>query len=368
MGILKKQIDIAVACLYPIRPDRIGGMDRFFWAFDQAVKAKGKRIVWFFPAASGYSHYEQMGLQLEFVSDSVFEAGVINKVQHEFNVAICVCHFVPYNTRYVSKLKSHVGKLFFVDHMSRPRIPKSFKYRIWYYLKGIINRKHVDGVIAVSDYVKHRISNELGSHWFAKTKTIHNGVDFDLYQSNRTVTEPMSDLFAIGYVTIDKGFQDLILAVSILKPDFPSISCLIAGDGPYRPELEALIVELGLSSHIRFIGNINNQFDWMRGSRVVVIPSLWYEACPFTVIESMACGAAMVVSDAGGIPELVDDTALVYPKGDTIALVNQLKKLLADSMLQRRIGSMAAEHANRHFGLNRMVGEHIEYSLNQLQS
>jgi glycosyltransferase involved in cell wall biosynthesis len=75
-----------------------------------------------------------------------------------------------------------------------------------------------------------------------------------------------------------------------------------------------------------------------------------------------------VVSDAGGIPELVDDTALVYPKGDTNALVNQLKKLLADSMLQRRLGSMAAELANRQFGLNRMVVEHVEYSLNQPQS
>ncbi|MFM7768211.1 MAG: glycosyltransferase, partial [Bacteroidota bacterium] len=222
MGFLKQQVDIVVACLYPIRPDRIGGMDRFFWAFDQAVKANGKSIVWVFPNASKYEHYEKMGLQLEFVSDAVFELGVINKLHSEYSASICICHFVPYNTRYLSRLKSQVQKLVFVDHMSRPRISKSIKYRIWYYLKGILNRSHVDGVIAVSDYVKQRIAQELGSRWLEKVQTIHNGVDFSLYQSTAEAREPLADLFAIGYITIDKGFQDLIQSVSELKQDFPT--------------------------------------------------------------------------------------------------------------------------------------------------
>jgi len=354
--------------MYPIRPDRIGGMDRFFWAFDKAVKANGKRIVWFFPYASAFEHYAKEGLQVEFIPDLIFESGVIRKLRNDYDVSVCICHFVAYNTRYVSQFKSQVGKLFFVDHMSRPRIPKSFKYRIWHYLKGIINGWHVDGVIAVSDYVKDRISKELGLRWLTKSHTIHNGVDFELYKSSSSVNEPMADLFAIGYITIDKGFQDLIQAVYELKQLFPSVTCVIAGDGPYKPELEAFVMKLGLSSHVRFLGNINNQYDWMRGARVVVIPSLWYEACPFTVIESMACGSAMVVSDAGGIPELVADTALVYPKGNTIALANQLKKLLADRNLQDELRIQAASRANRYFDLCRMVDDHLKYTLKQLSS
>ena len=365
---MRKQIDIAVACLYPIRPDRIGGMDRFFWAFDKAVREVGKSIVWFFPKADAFQHYQIHGLQIEFISDTVFEFGLLENLKNNYQASICVCHFVPYNTRYASHLKSYVGKLCFVDHMSRPRIPKSLKYRIWYYLKGLINNTHVDGVISVSDYVKNRISSELGSRWLAKTYTIHNGVDFDLYQSTKSNSEAITDLFAIGYVTIDKGFQDLIYAISNLKQEFPAIRCVIAGDGPFKPELENMVFKLGLSSHIRFLGNINNQYDWMRSSKVVVIPSLWYEACPYTVIESMACGSSMVVSDAGGIPELVGNTALVYSKGDTTALINQLKKLLGDSTLQRSLGSMAAARANQLFGLHKMVEDHLEYTLQQLKS
>ena len=365
---MRKQVDIAVACLYPIRTDRIGGMDRFFWAFDKAVKDVGKSIIWLFPKSDAFQHYQKHGLQIEFISDSIFESGLIENLQNNYQASICVCHFVPYNTRFVSRLKSYVGKLCFVDHMSRPRIPKSFKYRIWYYMKGLINGKHIDGIIAVSDYVKNRISSELGSRWLAKTHTIHNGVDFDLYQSTKSKSESITDLFAIGYVTIDKGFQDLIYSLSNLKQEFSAIRCVIAGDGPFKPELENMVFKLGLSSNIRFLGNINNQYDWMRNSKVVVIPSLWYEACPFTVIESMACGSSMVVSDAGGIPELVGDTALVYPKGDTTALSNLLKKHLADSKLQTSLGSKAADRAKQHFGLHRMVEDHLEYTLQQLKS
>jgi glycosyltransferase involved in cell wall biosynthesis len=364
---LRKQVDIAVACLYPIRPDRIGGMDRFFWAFDKAVKDVGKSIVWFFPKSDAFQHYHNHGLQIEFISDAIFEYGLIESLQNNYHASICVCHFVPYNTRYVGRLKSYVGKLCFVDHMSRPRILKSLKYRIWHYLKGLINNKNVDGIIAVSNYVKNRIYLELGGRWLTKTHVIHNGVDFDLYKSSNSSSESIVDLFAIGYVTIDKGFQDLIQAVSNLKQEYPSISCVIAGDGPYKHELENLVFKHGLSSHIRFIGNINNQFDWMRNSKVVVIPSLWYEACPFTVIESMACGSSLVVSDAGGIPELVGNTALVYSKGDTTALSNQLKKLLMDSSLQRSLGSKAAARAKQHFGLDRMIEDHLEYTLQKLK-
>ncbi len=365
---MRKQVDVAVACLYPIRPDRIGGMDRFFWAFDKAVKDVGKSIVWFFPKSDTFQHYHNHGLKIEFISDKIFESVLIESFQNNYQASLCICHFVPYNTRYASRLKSYVGKLCFVDHMSRPRIPKSLKYRIWHYLKGLINYRNIDGIIAVSDYVKIRISSELGRRWLAKTHTIHNGVDFDLYQSTKSNSENITDLFAIGYVTIDKGFQDLIHAVSNLKQEFPAIRCVIAGDGPFKLDLENMVFKLGLSSHIRFLGNINNQYDWMRNTKVVVIPSLWYEACPFTVIESMACGSSMVVSDAGGIPELVCDTALVYPKADTSALSNQLKILLTDSKLQSNLGSKAADRANQHFGLHRMVKDHLEFSLKQLNS
>jgi len=82
----------------------------------------------------------------------------------------------------------------------------------------------------------------------------------------------------------------------------------------------------------------------------------------------MACGSAMVVSDAGGIPELVADTALVYPKGNTIALANQLKKLLADRNLQDELRIQAASRANRYFDLCRMVDDHLKYTLKQLSS
>jgi len=76
-------------------------------------------------------------------------------------------------------------------------------------------------------------------------------------------------------------------------------------------------------------------------------------------MEAMACGRAVVATDAGDIPSLVDDgkTGFVVPRGDDTALVDRLEKLIVGRDLCKRMGEAGRAKAEREFGVDRLVSD-----------
>jgi glycosyltransferase involved in cell wall biosynthesis len=83
------------------------------------------------------------------------------------------------------------------------------------------------------------------------------------------------------------------------------------------------------------------------------------EGCPNVVLEAMACGRAVVATDAGDLPRLIDNekTGFVVPRGDETALANRIAILLKDRELCRRMGEAGRMKAERAFGLERLMSE-----------
>jgi glycosyltransferase involved in cell wall biosynthesis len=83
----------------------------------------------------------------------------------------------------------------------------------------------------------------------------------------------------------------------------------------------------------------------------VVTPSVWYENCPYSVMEALAAGRPVVASDIGGLPELVveGEDGLIVPPGDPVALAAAMKTLWEDPQLQKRL-SAEAVRASSEFG------------------
>lgn len=136
-------------------------------------------------------------------------------------------------------------------------------------------------------------------------------------------------LLYFGRLAAEKGVRTLIDAAH-------NVGCRleILGTGPMEQELKDYVKRIGADS-ITVLGYQSGQtlVDFIKGSRCVVVPSMWYENAPYSVIEAMALGKPLVVSNYGGLPELVEDgkNGYIYDAagGDTVeALSVCLKKML----------------------------------------
>ena len=104
----------------------------------------------------------------------------------------------------------------------------------------------------------------------------------------------------------EKGVQVLLESFSRLCLDDKDLRLLIAGAGPYEGRLKALAADLGLAGRVEFLGFIDEQQrnSLLKQADVAVFPSL-YEPFGIVALEAMAAQVPVVVSDTGGLSEVV---------------------------------------------------------------
>lgn len=117
-------------------------------------------------------------------------------------------------------------------------------------------------------------------------------------------------------------------------PDGPVV--VVAGEGPLRPQLEAMASEL--RSPLRLLGHRDDVADLLSAADVAVLASDW-EARPLVAQEALRIGTALVATDVGGVAGLVDAAAVLVPPGDARALGEAIRALLDDP--QRRADYVA---------------------------
>jgi glycosyltransferase involved in cell wall biosynthesis len=163
-------------------------------------------------------------------------------------------------------------------------------------------------------------------------------------------------IFACRQLFPRKGIRFLLEAAAQLKPRFPDLKVVLAGDGFERPELTRLAADLGIGPDVTFLGWVPNTElpPYYRAAAVSVIPSL-EEGFGIPAAEAMGCEVPVVASDAGGLPEVVEDgiTGLVVPRGDSTALARAIGSLLADPDRRRAMGQAGRARALRLFDWDR---------------
>lgn len=129
---------------------------------------------------------------------------------------------------------------------------------------------------------------------------------------------------------------------------------LIVGDGPQRLELELLSRELAIAQYTEFAGPVAHADvpAWLHRLDIYAAPSrLDSESFGVAVIEASACALPVVVSDAGGLPEVVIDgrTGVVVRREDVSALHAALKRLVLDAGLRDRLGRCGRARVERDY-------------------
>ena len=135
-----------------------------------------------------------------------------------------------------------------------------------------------------------------------------------------------------GRLVPEKGVDVLIRAVAAAGAALESARLLIVGDGPQRAALEAIVAACGLGERTTFTGHLGREESqvFLDPAWVQVVPSLWPEPFGLVALEAMYRGTAVIVSDAGALPEVVGQGGLVVAAGDVSALAAALVEVVAD--------------------------------------
>jgi glycosyltransferase involved in cell wall biosynthesis len=139
------------------------------------------------------------------------------------------------------------------------------------------------------------------------------------------------------------------------------VDLLLAGDGPLRPALERLVDELGISDRVRFLGVRSDVADLLAAADLFALSSL-SEAASLTVLEAMASGTPVVVTDVGGNPEMIRRgvDGQLTPRGDAVAMAETILRVLREPQLAASMAARAAERARTTYRLERTVDRYYD--------
>lgn len=211
-----------------------------------------------------------------------------------------------------------------------------------------------DHVLTCSQFVKDRLVRK--ARFPEERITVLNyGLPEARFHDPTSAPKGASDrpvrVFCAARASRVKGIQHLIEATRLLteRGTLPEFEVCYAGSGPDLEDFERRAS--GLGATFRFLGFVDDTTSHLREADIVVIPSVWGDAFPYSVLEALAAGKPVVASRAGGIPEQVGDSGcgILVPPGDDVALADALERLIRDPEVRDEMGREAYRRARERF-------------------
>lgn len=171
----------------------------------------------------------------------------------------------------------------------------------------------------------------------------------------------------VGRLSEMKGHRTLFAAWRKVTGRLPEARLLVVGDGELARECRKVVVRDGLSESVRFLGFRDDVPRLLEAIDVLAAPSERDEGTSHAVLEAMAQGVPAVVTDCGGLPELVQDdrTGRIVPIGAPDLLATAIADLLSDSGTRLRLGAEARNWIEERHALPEITTR-LEAALRQL--
>jgi glycosyltransferase involved in cell wall biosynthesis len=221
--------------------------------------------------------------------------------------------------------------------------------------------KRMQAVVCVSAAVERFAQQRLG-FLPAQTRTIPNGVNVPRFAtaipmrwSSIGWPDDAEVVLFVGRLHPQKGIELLQRQIDSLAPPASKRRLLLVGDGPLRKSVAAWTDSIG-HDRVRCLPWQSDVAPWMRGCRVLVLPSR-YEGMPNVVLEAMAAGRPVVCSNVEGSEELLQHaySEQVFPAGDHVEMKQRIERFLQDQALRDRIGIANQTRARNDYSLPAMV-------------
>ena len=184
----------------------------------------------------------------------------------------------------------------------------------------------VDKIIFVSKWVQNRFFTSIDRKLMNKTEIVYPSIHKEnkIYKKNKKIT-------FVGKLNESKGYDIYKDAVIKILDEFNDWKAYSIGDqSRERPKISHINhKELGFLKHKKVLQFLNK-------SEIVVVPSRWEEPFGRTALESSSRACATIISNKGGLPETTAD-CIILKKLDSTELYKELKKLITNQKLRRRI-------------------------------
>jgi phosphatidyl-myo-inositol alpha-mannosyltransferase len=201
--------------------------------------------------------------------------------------------------------------------------------------------------IAVSAPVVEAMTRYFRADW----EIIPNGVDVEHFHPNgRRPTDYLARgprLLFLGRLDPRNGLDTVLSAMPGILERFPNARLTVAGDGPLRGYYERRAAPHGAA--VRFLGRVNGERPEVYGTADLYLCPTTKASFGITLLEAMACGTPMIVSDITGFRELIDGgaEAVLAPKDDPSAWARAVVDLMGDPVRRTAMGAAGRAKAER---------------------
>ena len=190
---------------------------------------------------------------------------------------------------------------------------------------------------------------------------LFNGIDLSLFPYVEPAARPPR-IVAVGRLVAKKGFEVLVAACAELARRNVEFRCEIAGVGEMAAALTGQISAAELGARVQLLGPrpLREIISLVQNSAVLAAPCVVgsngdRDGLPTVLLEAMALGTPCVSTDVTGIPEVLrhDETGLLTPQRDPLALADALHRLLNDAALRVRLAAAARKLIEAEFDITR---------------
>lgn len=201
------------------------------------------------------------------------------------------------------------------------------------------------------------------------------GIDINIFKPKKVESLFKENDFVLGSIKPIESLYNtdiLIKSFSKLLPKYDNLKLVIIGEGTERQALEKLCKDLNISENVVFTGRIpfkeiSNYYNMID----ILVNISEYESFGVSVVEAMACGTPVVVTNVGGLKEVVkdDSVGLKVNVGDVDDTVKAIERLMTDKTLYNEIAINARKHViekyNWEDNLKQMIDEYTKILKNK---
>lgn len=252
-------------------------------------------------------------------------------------------------------------------------VTPSFDHQFVAMLERVAMRA-ADVITSPSDDLAEFVSNDL-LYPLDQIHIVRNPIDPDVFTpdgARELPSDGRKTVLFVGRLEERKGIRYLVEAIPEVIKVYSNVRFVIIGDDTVNAEskqtsvlaqLKEILSRNGCLDHVQFINRValNSLPDYYRSADVCVVPSV-YDNSPYTCLEAMSCGRAVVGTSAGGTREyLIDgESGLIVPPRDASALAKAILSILTDDKEQERLARNARARVLEKFQRKEIARQTVE--------